>query len=157
MTEYDKITECIVGGADPSEISDILFESMSKEESTQMDYLLKMEEYLDNCGVYAFDGWEEGMVKCAPRISDFWFEIDLIFKNGVDLDGAKRLMGKNQENTVKIKKGENGVTLRLRILRNLLDKIETEHRKNAAKAALAQGGDETPVNQQPSYDTGGFE
>lgn len=99
-------------------------------DTTVLNYLIKLEEYLDDHDVYLFNGWEDAELVQKPVIEKFW--TTFIFRVGQDCDlrGAKRITNdKEAQNEVKIAKTEDGAVLvQMRILKRYLDAIEARNK-----------------------------
>lgn len=145
-TYYKQIVESMVGEAPDDEISEILKESYDLDnESSQMNYLFRMEQFFDDNDIYAFDGWQDGVIYGEPEISKFWFKVDILFPPKLDLDAAIRIIGKHNENRIGIKRlSDNRFIVRVHILRHVLDDIERENRKESAKEARLVGEPKNP-------------
>jgi hypothetical protein len=138
--DYKKITTCLIENDDPnmvSEVASILKESadLTAEETDSMSYLMKLEEFLDDCGIYIFDGWEEAIVLKEPEIEKFWVIFDFILPKGADLEAASHISGKNREAKVYLRKVEDKRIIRIKVLRRILDEIEFRNRLEAEKDA----------------------
>lgn len=160
MDDYsaeEMLIEAMLGSAPVEELVDALTESHFREEKqeTQMEYLYLLEQFFDDCSVYAFKGWEEGVVLGAPTVSKFWVECDIKFPPTLDLDGARRLLGKNKQNKIRVKQTDANVTIRFKILRSMLDAIEDQNRIDAKKDADNEGyKDDGSTPQDPNADAG---
>lgn len=159
MDDYsadEMLVEALLGGAPEDELADALTESHFREEKqeTQMEYLYLLEQFFDDCSVYAFDGWEEGVVLAAPTVSKFWVECEIKFPPTLDLAGARRLLGKNKQNKIKVKETDVDTTVRFKILRSMLDAIEDQNRIDAKKEADSEGykDDQGSTPQDPNAD-----
>jgi|ERR1044071_2759436 hypothetical protein len=96
-------------------------------ETSQLDYLLKMEKFFDDRDLYVYDGWEDAQVLSSPKIGKYFVTIDLRVPPNCELKGALRLNSSEEEeqNTTSYKTLEDGTHfVRFKILRRLLDKIE---------------------------------
>ena len=138
--DYAKVTSCLIENDDPnmvSEVASILKESadLTAEETDSMSYLMKLEEFLDDCGIYIFDGWEEAIVLKEPEIEKFWVTFDFILPKNADLEAASHIAGKNREAKVFLRKIEDKRIVRIKVLRRILDDIEFRNRLEAEKDA----------------------
>lgn len=140
---YDKITKMLVEGDTKDEtlnetlndIAIILKEAAEAKEVDGMSYLLKFEEFLDDCGIYSFKGWEDAVVVKEPVIGKYWVTLELILPKNCDLDAGLNIAGKDNDTKVSIKRSEHeeNYIARIKVLRNKLDEIEVRNRKEAEK------------------------
>lgn len=133
----DRLTEaqeCLLAESIESEIIQAI------GETSQLDYLLKFEKFLDERDLYIFHGWEDAQVLCAPKIDKFWVTVDLCVPPNTELKGALRCCSDAEEqNTVKYRKQEdNSIFVRFKILRRILDKLEMRAKDRAEAIADQQ-------------------
>jgi hypothetical protein len=135
--QYRVITEAMMEDASVDELQEVLKEGYDLEQdSSVMNYLFRLEQFLDENDIYAFDGWKGGFVYGEPEIEKFWFKTNFIFPKNLDIAGALRIIGKKKENRVWVKTLDDGRKLvKIAILRNKLDDIERDNRRLAARNA----------------------
>lgn len=158
MSDFiDQTVEIMLGDDDASneELVTIFRESVEElvRENDQKSYLELMEQYFDMCDIYAYGPWGDSEIMTEPKIGKFWFEVDLRVPKEVDLEGAARLLGKQKENKVLVRKGDNFYHIRVKILRRILDGIESRNRHEAEEEAKDYAPIETP--QMPPQEPGG--
>lgn len=95
-------------------------------DTTMMNYLLLLEEYLDAMDVYLFDGWEDAAIVAPPMIEKFWVTYLLRVCSKTDLTGARRIKDAMKQGDVRVKKFNGGYLVKLLVLRRDLDKLETD-------------------------------
>ena len=116
--------------------SSIIFEEVeSRNSNNHLDYLLCMEEFLDDCHVYAFEGWDKAVIASLPKIGKYWFTCDLFVPQTTDFRAARRIRGKNSENKIFYKEDGDKYIVRLKILRRVLDSITEKNMAYAEKNA----------------------
>lgn len=142
---YETITECLLNGAPAGQLAEILSEEIVDKgdqgewvEDSYQGYMLKIEEFLDDADIYAFDGWEEAELIGHPHISRFWVVCDLLLPKKTDLQGGLRLIGKDNENRVLFKKKDHQWIVRLKILKRTLDEIQKKNQGEAQRRAKEQ-------------------
>jgi hypothetical protein len=161
---YKKITECLLENDDPQmigEVASILTESAEQiaEETDAMSYLMKLEEFLDDCGVYSFKGWEDAIVISEPNIEKFWVGFDFLVPKDTDLEASLHISGRDREAKVIVKKEGSKLLVRIKVLRRILDEIEFRNRKEAEKEAkeVANTPTSSPLgNGTPPMPQGGM-
>jgi len=107
-------------------------------ETSQLDYLLKLEKFFDDRDLYVYTGWEDAQVVAPPKIGKFWVTLDLRVPQNAELKGALRCCSTEEEeqNTAGFKTLEDGSHfVRFKILRRLLDKIEMTSKDRAEDIA----------------------
>lgn len=175
MKDYALITAAIIDNVEPIKITEIIEEHndlstvgrlMLNEDQIedqhiedQWIYLLLAEQYLDNCSVYAYDGWDECSVIGAPKIEAYYYSMNIVCKGELDLDSLDRIRGNDGENLVNVGRNQDGDTLiKIKLRRGLLDRIEDENAKRARKKAEAQGlkPPEAQETDQEQNDMGGM-
>lgn len=112
-------------------------------EVTLLNYLMKFEEYLDNRDVTIFKGWDPAELLARPKVDRFWVTFYFRFPADADLRGAKRLLNdKENQNEVwtKTDPADGTHIVKFKILRRLLDKIETENKEKAEEIADREAG-----------------
>lgn len=148
---YEKLASCLTNGAPEEDMTDFLNESIESEvvlKSTVMQYVLLMEHYFDLCDIYAFDGWVDGYLVGSPQVDKFWYTADIALPPGTQIKGAYRLLGKDSENQVKIRKtGDGWYVARVSILRRMLDGIELRIRRETEIEVLGATMNEITGNQ----------
>lgn len=156
MKDYDLVTSAILSEAPSDEIADLILENQFREEriENQMVYAMLIEQFLDSCSVYAYEGWDDAQIYGAPVINSYNVEITLLLPPNTNKRSFTRLAGTNKENRVSVSKvGDDGkIKLELVIRRGLLDSIEEENRQRARKIADEQGykpQEEQPQQQNP--------
>lgn len=135
---YRNIASVLVsehGDETVSEVADILAEDIldPSKERDQFNYLMRIEQYFDECDLYAYDGWADAEISRAPDIEKFWVTVDLYVEKDTDMAGALRIRGKEEQNDVRVAPWGKGKIVRCRILRRILDGIEDRNRRMAAK------------------------
>ena len=135
---YTTAARSLLGDGAPPEGSSVILETLidySIKTSDQMSYLLRFEEYLDDSGIYAYgEEWFECEIVNEPKVSSYWFVLDIMAPEGTDLRGARRVT-RGTKNTVLFKKMKHGTLLRFKILRRELDNIESRNERRAEKDA----------------------
>ena len=161
MNDYKLLVETL-SGAPLDQVLEVLTESKFDDEhrENQNFYTLMMEQFIDECSCYAFEGWEDLEVWGRPYIEKFWVEFKLIAPEKFDFDsGARRIIGKDKENKITLEPAQDGrKVITLRILRSILDKLDEENQKHARKKAEERGlvPDAEPQNQEEDeFDSGG--
>jgi hypothetical protein len=106
-------------------------------ETGSLDYLMKIEQFFDQRDLYLYPGWEDAQVLEAPKIDRFWVSLDLRVGKDTDLTGSMRCCSdKEAQNSVKYKQLEDGsYFVRFKILRRILDKIESDAKDRAEDTA----------------------
>jgi hypothetical protein len=139
----DYAVDLILEGREEDAQEAILCESIESElvknisEVSMLDYLLKCEKFFDDRDLYLYQGWEDAQVLSAPKVDKFWITLDLRASPKTELKGALRCCnGDEEQNTVKYKKLEDGsYFVRFKILRRILDKIESREKDRAETIA----------------------
>lgn len=134
--DYTKVVTALLETEESvPEIAQIVKESAEKEaeETDAMSYLMKLEEFLDDCGIYAFKGWEDAIVASEPVIDKFWVSFDFLLPKGVDLEASAHICGRDKEARVFVRKKDDILRCRIKVLRRVLDNIEFRNRKEAEK------------------------
>lgn len=148
---YNLLTKTIVEGSEGSEeeIRNLLSESYDLEDDdSQMVYLYRMEQFFSDNDLYKFKGWGDGLIYGAPDIGKFWVTVTMVFPKELEVEGARRIIGKEKINKVSMRRGEDGrYVVTVKILRSILDDIERENRRIAARIARSDDnggvGDDT--------------
>lgn len=160
---YNKIATCLIENGDPemiSEVASILTESAEQvaEETDAMSYLMKLEEFLDDCGIYSFKGWEDAIVLSEPDIQKFWVSFDFLVPKDTDLEASLHISGKDREAKVIVKKEGTKLLIRIKVLRRILDEIEFRNRKEAEKDAkeVASAPTSSPLGTPDQGMSGGM-
>ncbi len=106
-------------------------------ETGSLDYLMKIEQFFDQRDLYLYKGWDDAEILAPPKIDKFWVSLDLRVPNDVELKGAFRCCSDREaQNSVKYKHMEDGsVFVRFKILRRILDKIESDAKDQAEDLA----------------------
>jgi hypothetical protein len=109
-------------------------------ETGSLDYLMKLEQFFDQRYLYLFPGWEDAQILAAPQIGQFWVSLDLRVPKETELHGAKRCCSDREaQNSVKYTQLEDGsYFVRFKILRRILDKIESDAKDRAEDLAAKQ-------------------
>lgn len=104
-----------------------------------MGYLLRFEEYLDDCGLYVYgEEWLKAQIVSEPKISSYWFVIDLLVPEDFDLKGARRVL-RGTKNKILVKELDDGQeVIRFKILRRELDAIEDRNQRRAEREAAEE-------------------
>ena len=102
-------------------------------DTTLLNYLVKLEEYLDDHDIYAFDGWEHAEFVRKPRIEKFWATFWLRVPSGCEVTGIDRIANqKEAQNKIRTKQFDDGSTMvELQILKRYLDAIETRNKQKS--------------------------
>lgn len=99
-------------------------------DTTQFNYLMKFEEYLDEHDLYLFPGWEDAIVVSPIVIEKYWTVFYLKVGANTDLRGAKRVQSnKEGQNRVGVKKLDDGYLVKFQILKKYLDDIEIRNKE----------------------------
>lgn len=169
MIDYRKAVRHLLERGAPSESDDelasILSEAADKEASEidGMSYLLKAEEFLDDCGIYSFKGWEDGIVLREPGVEKYWVSLELLLPEGSDMEAVEHISGRERDARITFKELDSGkIHARIRFLRRKLDEIEFRNKRSAEKSARPVAA--TPLSSPmpggevaPSADIGGFQ
>jgi hypothetical protein len=102
-------------------------------DTTLLNYLTKLEEYLDDHDIYAFDGWENAEVIQKPKVEKFWVTFWLHVQPGCEIDGIKRITNqKEAQNKIRVQQNDDGsAVVELQILKRYLDAIETRNKQKS--------------------------
>jgi hypothetical protein len=102
-----------------------------------LDYLMKIEQFFDQRDLYLYRGFEDAEILAAPKIDKFWVSLDLRVPRGTELEGTMRCCSDREaQNSVKYKELEDGsYFIRFKILRRILDKIESDAKDRAEDTA----------------------
>lgn len=156
---YQNIAELLLTEAPADKITHILKEAAWTEETKhdQMFYLLMFEQYLDECSVYAYDGWDDVEVIDAPVIEKYHVTVKLKFNTKLDKRSLIRLVGIENENDFSEIKEDGETYYLFRVLRSMLEDMEEDNRKRANKEAVEYGYKPSPQQEeQPEEDRGGM-
>jgi hypothetical protein len=84
-----------------------------------------------------YRGWEDAQILGRPKINKFWVTLDLRVAPHTELKGALRCCSDEEsQNTAKYKQLEDGsYFVRFKILRRILDQIETDMKDRAEEVA----------------------
>jgi hypothetical protein len=123
----DEATDAIVAEG----IEDELLQQIRS--TSELDYLLKLDQFFDERNLYMYDGWENAQILKQPKVDKFWVTLDVRVPKETELKGARRCCaGKENQNTVEFKQLEDGsFFIRFHILRRILDKLEMDNRDRA--------------------------
>lgn len=138
MIDYTKAITCILEDEKSVALGDlatVLTEAAEAQEIDSMSYLLKFEEFLDDCGIYTFKGWEDARILKDPDIGKYWVTVDMLLPSGASLEAAAHIAGRDTDAKITHKKTDDGVIVKVKIIRNRLDDIEIRNRKAAEKDA----------------------
>lgn len=127
----DEAKECLLAES----IETDLIKSIG--EVSALDYLLKLESFFDQRDLYLYRGWEDAQILSRPKIDKFWVTLDLRVDPHTELKGALRCCADQEaQNTAKYKQLEDGsYFVRFKILRRILDQIETDMKDRAEEIA----------------------
>ena len=106
-------------------------------ETSQLDYLLKLEKFFDERDLYVFNGWEDAQILASPKVDKFWVTLDLRVPKETELKGAMRCCSDEEaQNTAQYRQMEDGTFfVRFKVLRRILDKIEMSAKDRAEEIA----------------------
>lgn len=123
----DEAQECLMAESIESDIMQAI------GETSELDYLLKIERFFDERDLYLYSGWEDAQILSAPKVAKFWVTLDLRVPKDTELKGALRCCADEEsQNTAKYKQLEDGTFfVRFKILRRFLDKIEMNAKDRA--------------------------
>ena len=150
MIDYSKAIKCLLEDDKQVALEDlasVLIEAAEAQEIDSMSYLLKLEEFLDDCGIYTFKGWEDAKILKDPEISKYWVTVDLLLPADASLEAAAHISGRDEDAKVSVKKTDSGIHVKVKVIRNRLDDIEIRNRKAAEKES--QIVKDTPLNNPP--------
>jgi hypothetical protein len=127
----DEAKECLLAESIETDII------KSIGEVSALDYLLKLESFFDQRDLYLYRGWEDAQILSRPKIEKFWVTLDLRVAPHTELKGALRCCSDEEgQNTAKYKQLEDGsYFVRFKILRRILDQIETDMKDRAEEIA----------------------
>lgn len=132
---YETLVTALAEDASAVEdVADVIYEAVSiddTDENDDMSYLMKLEEFISDCGLYSYEGWEDAVLEGAPKVHKFWFESTWKLPKGTDVVVAKRLIGRNGDSIVRYKKSGSELYVRLKVLRRVLDAYEVKNRNEA--------------------------
>ena len=170
MKDFKLITAALIEDVEPSKITEVINDDarfvLTEDQiddqhiEDQWIYLLLAEQYLDDCSVYAYEGWDDCSVVGAPSIESYYFSFNIVCTGDLDLDSLDRIRGKDGENLVNVGRNEEGnILIKIKLRRGLLDRIEDENAKRARKKAEAQGlkPPEAQEADQKQDDMGGMD
>jgi hypothetical protein len=102
-------------------------------DTTLLNYLVKLEEYLDDHDIYAFDGWESAEFVQKPKVEKFWVTFWLRVGKDCELEGINRITNsKEAQNKVAVQKYDDGTTLvQIQVLKRYLDAIEGRNKQKS--------------------------
>lgn len=107
-------------------------------ETSLLNYLCKMEAFLDQRDVYVFRGWDKAEISRKPVVEKFWVTFFLVFPTNSEIDeGVRRITNdKEAQNQVRGRRIGNGqVEIQMRLLKRLLDAIELQTKDQAKELA----------------------
>lgn len=130
MIMSDRLEEAITSGILESEEHDT---ARKIGDTTLMNYMIKLEEYLDDHDIYAFDGWENATFVKKPKVEKFWATFVLHVGPKCEIEGINRITNtKEAQNKVGVQKLEDGsMIVTLQILKRYLDAIETRNKQKS--------------------------
>lgn len=102
-------------------------------DTSLMSYLLKMEEYLDNHSIYAFDGWEKAEFVKKPKVEKFRVTFYMHLGPKGEIEGLRRITNtKEAQNRVRYEKLQDGsFYVEIEVLKRYLDAIETQNKQKS--------------------------
>jgi hypothetical protein len=154
INKYEEHIRGILDGREDA-AANLFEEATMGVESTPLDYLLCMEEFLDQCHVYAFAGWEDAVIASNPEIQKYIFVCDMYLPKETDFKALERIKGKNKENQVGVKDAGDKYIVRFKILRRILDGITERNKAEAEKAAKIGPYSQQQDEEIPQEEFGG--
>ena len=145
-TNLAAVVDMLIDGDVEAATEHLLMENQEQQiiramggERMPMNYLLKLEEYMDDHDVYLFDGWIKAKICYRPKIDKFWTTFWLFCPDGTDLRGASRITNdKEGQNEVGKKRIEGGHILQFKILRRYLDEVEKKNQERAEELSAEE-------------------
>lgn len=142
----EHIVDLLMDGDSEEANSQLLLENEQTQlmgtvgDTTQFNYLMKFEEYLEEHDLYLFNGWEDSIVLSPITIEKFWTRFNLLVGKDTDLRGAKRVMSnKEGQNKVRVKKlGDGRMIVEFQILKKYLDDIELRNKERIEDLAKTE-------------------
>jgi hypothetical protein len=132
--DYAVLSRALLEGEEKDVIDLIMESSVEPQETDPLSYLMKFEEYVDDAGIYAFEGWGDAVVMCEPEVGRFWVKYRLLLPKEVDMAGAKQLPGRDGVATIELTDHQSGGKVAtISFLRRALDELERRNRREAAE------------------------
>ncbi len=130
MIMDDRLNEAVTAGILESEEHDT---ARKIGDTTLLNYMVKLEEYLDDHDIYAFAGWEEAEFVQKPKIEKFWATFWMHVGKDCEVEGINRITNsKEAQNKVRVKKYDDGSSvIELQILKRYLDAIESRNQQKS--------------------------
>lgn len=153
-TIYRDMAAALSGAVDPSDdVTDVMMEAFAASEIDEVSYLLKLEEFLSERGIYAFEGWEDAVLYGSPKIERFWIVTDWLLSD-TRAFGAVPRIEKDGRAKVLVAKKKEAFLVRIKVHRQVLDEIERKNRKEAEEEAEAIAA-EPAIEPNPNQIEGG--
>lgn len=152
IINYDTISRALLeaGDDDTQEIAEIVLEAAAEASETDaMSYLFKLDEYMDDAGVYVYKGWLDMVVAAEPIVDRFWVTYKFYLPEGSDVRAARQIPGPHGVGKVTFDKVSRGNIVTIMILRRALDELEFRNRREAGLASkpMADAEQVVPADQ----------